>query len=463
MPIVTISRGSQSGGVSLAERLHRILGYPLLSQEAVVEAAGRYGVDPDDIVRGLELPPSFWERLTHRKDRYILAMQATLAELVEGDGNGIYHGLAGQFLLQGVPCVFKIRLIAPMGRRVASAMESLGLSREEAERRIATLDERRVRWVRQLFDVDWHDPLLYDMVVNLDHVTVDTAAEAIAEVLRREDYRSSPECLEQVRNFALESRVRAELVFNSDLGGDGVEIRVRNGGVSLAGSSLASRRAEVVEFVRGVRGVRRVEVEGEEQVLLPKTSLGLGLSAEDQQAGDVMLPFGRYPTIHEDVSLRDAVVALTASAVKFEDGHTIRPRYLLVLDRADELVGIVSRRDLLKGLSPQYQGAERAEQAIRQLVPYGDAPYELLNWTSLFTAGAAAASRDPVRSVMGRVRGFVRPGDPLSTVVATMIREGVDLVPVLEGRRVAGVVLMTNIFDLVAEYIMEHGGRPPSP
>ena len=229
------------------------------------------------------------------------------------------------------------------------------------------------------------------------------------------------------------------------------------------GSSLASRRAEVVEFVRGVRGVRKVEVEGEEQVLLPKTSLGLGLSAEDQQAGDVMLPFGRYPTIHEDVTIREAIVAMTASAVQFEDGHLIRPRYLLVLDRADELVGIVSRRDLLKGLSPQYRGAERAEEAIRQLVPYGDAPYELLNWTSLFTAGAAAASQEPVRSVMGQVRGVVRPGDPLSTVVATMIREGVDLVPVLEGRRVAGVVLMTNIFDLVAEYIMEHGGRPSAP
>ncbi len=462
MPIVTISRGSQSGGVSLAERLHRILGYPLLSQEAVVEAASRYGVDPDDVVRGLELPPSFWERLTHRKERYILAMQATLAELVEGDGNGIYHGLAGQFLLQGVPCVFKIRLIAPLKRRVAATMDSLGLSREEAERRISTLDERRVRWVRQMFDVDWHDPLLYDMVVNLDHVTVDTAAEAIAEVLRREDYRSSPECLAEVRDFALVSRVRAELVFNSDLGGDGIEVKVRDGVVSLSGSSLASRRPEVVEFVRGVRGVRTVEVEGEEQVPLPKTSLGLGLSAEDQQAGHVMLPFSRYPTIHEDVSLREAIVALTASSVQFEDGHLIRPRYLLVLDRADELIGIVSRRDLLKGLSPQFRGAERAEEAIRQLVPYGDAPYELLNWTSLFTAGAAAASKEPVRSVMGHVRGFVRPGDPLSTVVATMIREGVDLVPVLEGRRVAGVVLMTNIFDLVAEYIMEHGGRPPA-
>jgi hypothetical protein len=39
-----------------------------------------------------------------------------------------------------------------------------------------------------------------------------------------------------------------------------------------------------------------------------------------------------------------------------------------------------------------------------------------------------------------------------------MLHHGVDLVPVLEGQRVAGVVLMTNIFDIVAQFIMEHGG-----
>jgi hypothetical protein len=37
----------------------------------------------------------------------------------------------------------------------------------------------------------------------------------------------------------------------------------------------------------------------------------------------------------------------------------------------------------------------------------------------------------------------------------------VDLVPVLDGEKVAGVILMTNIFDIVAQFIMEYG-RPAS-
>jgi CBS domain-containing protein len=59
------------------------------------------------------------------------------------------------------------------------------------------------------------------------------------------------------------------------------------------------------------------------------------------------------------------------------------------------------------------------------------------------------------------IRGTVQVGDSLSTVISTMLTHGVDLVPVLDGQRVAGVVLMTNIFDIVAQFVMEHGGTGP--
>ena len=56
------------------------------------------------------------------------------------------------------------------------------------------------------------------------------------------------------------------------------------------------------------------------------------------------------------------------------------------------------------------------------------------------------------------IRGSVQVSDSLSTVISTMLHHGVDLVPVLDGQTVAGVVLMTNIFDIVAQFVMEHGG-----
>jgi len=59
---------------------------------------------------------------------------------------------------------------------------------------------------------------------------------------------------------------------------------------------------------------------------------------------------------------------------------------------------------------------------------------------------------------MAPIKGTVQVDDSLSTVISTMLRHGVDLVPVLEGRKVAGVILMTNVFDIVAQFILEHGG-----
>jgi CBS domain-containing protein len=58
------------------------------------------------------------------------------------------------------------------------------------------------------------------------------------------------------------------------------------------------------------------------------------------------------------------------------------------------------------------------------------------------------------------IKGTVQVDDTLSTVVSTMLFHGVDLVAVLDGEKVAGVVLMTNIFDIIAQFIMEYG-QPP--
>ena len=66
----------------------------------------------------------------------------------------------------------------------------------------------------------------------------------------------------------------------------------------------------------------------------------------------------------------------------------------------------------------------------------------------------------PIQSVMVPIKGAVQIDDTLSTVISTMLFHGVDLVAVLDGEKVAGVVLMTNIFDIVAQFIMEYG-QPP--
>lgn len=464
MPIITISRGICSGGTQLAELVGSRLGWPVLSQDDVATAgAKRYHLSEEELQRGLHLPATFYERFTHRKTRYLLATQATIVDLLE-DGNGVYHGLAGQFLFQNTRNAFKVRIVTPMSVRVDNAMHRMRLSREEAIRRIRTADEQRLLWGRQVFDADVNDPDLYDLVVNLEQVTLATAANLIAEIMQDRDHRPGPDSVREFEDFALEKRIRAELFFNSPFAPDAVQVAVRNGEVHLSGDrSFEASRDTIVEFIGRIPGVATMHADGDtveavEVVFDPASAL----SSRDARASDVMLAIDRYPHCKVSCTIRDAMVAISASAIRFEDGHIVQPRYVLLHDQADQLVGVVSRRELLKGLVPHLVEDRESAAHIRELVPFGGTtPSEIfIRWTSMFSRAAIRASKQPVRSVMAPIRGTVKADDSLSTVISTMLYHGVDLVAVLDGGRVVGVVLMTNIFDIIAQFVMEHGGEP---
>ena len=205
-------------------------------------------------------------------------------------------------------------------------------------------------------------------------------------------------------------------------------------------------------------------VESEAAAASSSHDLEIGISSRDTTARDVMLPPDRYPRIPGWATIREAMVALTASAVRFEDGHIMMPRYLLVLDEEDQLVGIVSRRELVRGLLPQLREAERSRAQIRKLVGFGGRRRLRSRFAGPRCSHArrSRAANDPVSTVMTPVKGSVRLEDSLSTVITTMLHHGIDLVPVLDGRKVAGVVLMTNIFDIVAQFILDRAAEPLS-
>ena len=104
---------------------------------------------------------------------------------------------------------------------------------------------------------------------------------------------------------------------------------------------------------------------------------------------------------------------------------------------------------------------DRTQELVAGLVPSADfSELAGLRWLSFFSDAAVEGARRPVQSVMAPIRGVVRRSDGLSRVVTTMIQHGIDLVPVLDGDRTVGVVLMTDVFDTIAEFVLERGGTP---
>jgi cytidylate kinase len=445
----------------LAEELHERLGWKILSQEDVSSAAAKaYRMTEQELFRGLYLPANFYERFTHRKTRYLLATQATVTELL-ADGDGIYHGLAGQFLFADLCNAFKVRIVAPMEYRIETAMQRFGLTRAEARRHLSDADDYRSRWGRQIFHADITDADLYDLVINLEQLSIDRAATMIVEIMGGDDYRPTAQCIQEYHDFALERRIKAELFFNSPFTPDITHVEVRNSEVFLSGDkAFAVAESGLVDFVGKVRGVEKITTDhGTVGAIDIRLDPDFALSSRDTTARDVMLPPERYPHCRLSCTIREAIVAVSASAVKLQDGYIMLPRYVLVLDNDDRLVGVVSRRELLKGLIPHLRDDRETEAHIKELIPFASSmPSELrIRWTSLFSRAAIEASKAPIQSVMVPIKGTVQVDDSLSTVISTMLFHRVDLVAVLDGEKVAGVVLMTNIFDIVAQFIMEYG------
>ncbi len=254
MSIITVSRGSLSGGQALAERVAARLGYHCISGEALVEAATRYGVPEPKLSQVFDKMPSFWERLTKSRRLYLIFLQAAMCELAQ-EGKLVYHGQAGQQLLKGISHVIKVRLIASLGYRVKAVMEQEGLSREAAIQYIQQVDDERLRHMRYLFNVDWREPALYDVVLNLEHMSLERAADVVIYMARHPAYQPTPAMEKQLADLAVTWRVKASLAVH---GGD-VQVRAEDGTVWLTGLVTSGDRQEtIIQMAREVSGVTEV-------------------------------------------------------------------------------------------------------------------------------------------------------------------------------------------------------------
>ena len=203
MAIITISRGTMSGGRSVATCLASRLGYPCVAREVVQEAAAALGASEEVVQRKLQKPPGPWDLVTRERTAYVVAVQAALANQCRS-GNLVYHGLAGQFLLRDVPGVLRVRLIAPLARRVESlrAGNHAHTTPEAAERFIRRRDRERRRWVRTLYGAELTDTTLYELTINLESITLATACAMIAELAVQPQYAATAALREQLAHFA---------------------------------------------------------------------------------------------------------------------------------------------------------------------------------------------------------------------------------------------------------------------
>ncbi len=278
MAIITISRGSMSGGEALANCLGATLGYPVLAREVLIEAAARLGVSEELLREKIQTTSGGFEKLREDRRIYLLALQSALADRCVS-GNLIYHGNAGHLLLKGLPTLLRVRLIASIAARVRAVVERQGLDPEPAREYIKYVDQERVEWNKFVYGVDWRDPKNYDLVVNLRNVSLQAACVMISSVVMLPTYTSTPEVKKQLQDFALACRVQLALAVDPGFRGLPFAVHADGGKVEIswqaASGAVGARPAQLnKDLIRHtailVEGVREVTLLPERIEPLPQ-------------------------------------------------------------------------------------------------------------------------------------------------------------------------------------------------
>jgi len=265
MAIVTISHEMGSGGAEFGMALASHLRYGHVDHDVILERARPYGLADDRLAHLEEDKPSLFERFDTETRRYIMVIQTVLYELAAEDGV-VLMGRGGQWLLRGIPHVLRVRVIAPFELRVQRLTETLSargserVSPRPAAQMVRRDDAQKAGRMRYLFDVDLHDPVLYDVMINMGVLSQGAAVSLLADLVRRPEFAPSETGRQLVVDRALTSRVEVALVTYPKTRHHRIGVDAKQGVVTLELSSAVDPDVAKT-LVRDIRGVREVKIQ----------------------------------------------------------------------------------------------------------------------------------------------------------------------------------------------------------
>jgi cytidylate kinase len=257
--IICVSRGSLSRGRELAEQLARKLDYPVLSREDLIEEAIREGIQVGKLETSMMKPRAFTERLARERDHYLAFCTAYLCDRAM-EGPLVYHGRTGHLLLPGIGHLMRVRVVAEGEYRIAATMRRLNVGREQARRYLEAVEEDRRNWARSMYGVSWEDASQYDVIVNVERMSVENAAAALVGMSQLPDFQMTPASRKAMEDLSLGAHARLRLARDARTARTGFTVRANHGVLTVTflphDADVARDIPQVLAGLEGVQDLR---------------------------------------------------------------------------------------------------------------------------------------------------------------------------------------------------------------
>jgi len=184
MDVIAISRQIGAGETTIAPAVAERLGWKCVDHEILDREVAEMGVSLPKVSHFDEFAPGLIESWVHphEAERYFDALRRIIGEFFAA-GDAIIVGRGAGFILrdQGV---LHVRMIADMPFRVRRVIEVRWANEPRAKEIIKQSDHNRAAFHRKFLNVDWNDPLQYDLVIPTSRTGIERATEMLVGIAK---------------------------------------------------------------------------------------------------------------------------------------------------------------------------------------------------------------------------------------------------------------------------------------
>jgi len=148
----------------------------------------------------------------------------------------------------------------------------------------------------------------------------------------------------------------------------------------------------------------------------------------------LMIPITDYPHMPYWATLEEAVVLLNFS---YETAHDT----ILVFEESYRLIGVLDQKEILKNIHPGFSKLSLEKISDK--------------WEKLISTHNLDQLKKPIKDFITPFNIILDVEDHALKAAHLMLKHDIDLLPVKESEKIAGVVKMHDIFHEIATFILK--------
>jgi len=266
MAILTIARQYGSGGKEVGRKVAALLDYAYFDRAQIFQEMKKAGIDWGKRAEYYdENQPSVWERHKWSYRGFVALNQSHILRYALRN-RVVIMGRGGNFLLRDVPYALRIRMTAPIEKRVENVMKWNDINNtENARLLIEKVDREMAGAVYSIYGSTWDDPENYDLVFDAGRQTQDEIVAIIKGEIEKKDALYSDKARAVLELRALAAKIKAAIAINPDLFVSTLDVKLKEEGLVEYGLVVTgviynqADKGKIEEAVKGLSGDVPVE------------------------------------------------------------------------------------------------------------------------------------------------------------------------------------------------------------